>query len=78
MNTPDNFTGRLRWLMFRDNLTRRELAERTGVHINTIGKLWRGEVAEPNTRVLKCLCDTFSVDAAFLLGQTKFHPLRDL
>ena len=62
------FAERLRQLRHKQNLSQEELADRVGVHANTVSSWENGVI--PKTKRLQALAKILGTTATYLLGET--------
>ena len=75
--TLTGIKDRITELRKRQNISREELAEKIGVHINVIGRYERGET-KPSLKIAIKLAATLSVSIDFLVGVINEEVNTDL
>ncbi|MFQ9632281.1 MAG: helix-turn-helix domain-containing protein [Lachnospira eligens] len=64
-------------IMGREKMTRKKLAELTGVRPNTIGDLYRENVRKIDLQALDKICEVFECDISDILEYVPENKIRE-
>lgn len=64
-------------IMGREKMTRKKLAELTGVRPNTIGDLYRENVRKIDLQALDKICEVFKCDISDILEYVPENKIRE-